>query len=97
MRKRLMLTVTCLLFLTGEAMADKLYGTIVHKDGSKVLKTKRISTSWNSTTARYTANGEYELDFGGKVGKKVTVYVDGDRYTEIEVKGDTRLDIKLTK
>lgn len=79
------------------SFADKLYGTIVHKDGSKVKKTRKISTSWNSKTAKYTADGEYELDFGKKVGKKITVYVDGETYTEIEVKGDTKLNIELKK
>ncbi|MDB5389414.1 MAG: hypothetical protein JWM11_5060 [Planctomycetaceae bacterium] len=86
-----------ILFSSTFACADKLYGTIVHKDGSKVKKTRKISTSWNSKKAKYTADGEYELDFGKKVGKKITVYVDGDTYTEIEVKGDTKLDIQLKK
>jgi len=82
---------------SGSAFADELYGTILHKDGSKVAKTARISTSWNGETVRYPANGEYRLDFKGKVGKKVTVYVNGEKYTEIEVKGDTKLDIQLRR
>lgn len=97
MLRRLTLAAGCVMLFASSAYADKLYGTILHKDGSKVAKTARISTSWNSNTGRYTANGEYELDFGGKVGKKFTVYVNGDKYTEIEVKGDTRLDIRLRK
>jgi hypothetical protein len=94
---RMLVAAAVLLSFTETAMADKLYGTIVHKDGSKVLKTKSIKTSWNSKSAKYTKDGEYELDFGEKVGKKVIVYVDGDKYTDIEIKGDTRLDIKLKK
>ena len=37
--------------------------------------------------------GEYELDFGGRVGKKITVYVNGSRYASVTVKGRTRLNI----
>ncbi len=97
MFKNMTLAIAAMVFLTGNAFADKLCGTIVHKDGSKVKKTAKISTSWNSKTGKYTNDGEYELDFGGKVDKKITVYVNGDKYTEIVVKGDTKLDTKLKK
>jgi len=83
--------------LAGTSFADTLSGTIHHKDGSKVLRTAKITTSWNSEKGTYPADGEYKIDFKGKVGKKITIYVNGDKYTEIEVKGDTKLNIKLTK
>jgi len=93
-----LLTVVVVLFLSaGVSLADTLSGTIHHKDGSKVNKTAKISTSWNGEQATYPASGEYKIDFKGKVGKKITIYVNGDTYTVIEVKGDTRLNIRLTK
>ena len=98
MLKNLFLVVlTTVILWTGTCLADTLSGTIVHKDGSKVLKTAKITNSWNSDHATYPKDGEYKIDFKGKVGKKVTIYVNGDKYTEIEVKGDTKLDIKLKK
>lgn len=97
MLRHLAMIAICVLLFSENALADKLYGSIVHKDGSKVKKTARISTSWNSKTARYTADGEYELEFGEKVGKKITIYVNGDKYTTIKIEDDTRLDIKLKK
>lgn len=92
-----LVALTTVLLWTGTCLADTLSGTIVHKDGSKVAKTAKITTSWNSQRGTYPKDGEYKLDFKEKVGKKVTIYVNGDKYTEIEVKGDTKLDIKLTK
>lgn len=92
------LAVVVALFLSGGVvLGDTLSGTIVHKDGSKVNKTARVSTSWNDEVATYPASGEYKIDFKGKVGKKITIYVNGDKYTVIEVKGDTTLNIRLTK
>ena len=93
----LLVAMTTVFAWTGSVFADTLSGTIHHKDGSKVKKTAKITNSWNSDHAKYTADGEYKIDFKGKVGKKVTIYVNGDKYTEIEVKGDTKLDIKLKK
>lgn len=97
LKKCVFLCVVSVAFLTRAVFADTLSGTIHHKDGSKVLKTAAITTSWNSERGTYPANGEYKIDFKGKVGKRITVYVNGDKYTEIEVKGDTTLNIKLTK
>lgn len=93
----LLVAIVAVFTWTGTAFADTLSGTIHHKDGSKVLKTAKITNSWNSERGTYPADGEYKIDFKGKVGKKVTIYVNGDKYTEIEVKGDTTLNIKLTK
>ena len=74
-------------------LADSLYGTIKYKDGSKDKGVSAITTSWNSERGKNDGNGKYKLDFKGKVGKKITVYVNGKTYTKIEVKGDTELDI----
>lgn len=97
LKKQFLVVLATLILSTGSSLADTLSGTIVHKDGSKVLKTAKITNSWNSDHATYPKDGEYKIDFKGKVGKKVTIYVNGDKYTEIEVKGDTKLDIKLKK
>ena len=75
------------------ALADSLYGTIRYKDGSKDRGVAAITTSWNSARGKNDGNGNYKLDFGGKVGKTITVYVNGDKYIKIEVKGDTQLNI----
>ena len=96
-KTKLLVASLVVLFSAGALFADTLSGTILHKDGSKVNKTARISTSWNSEVATYPASGEYKIDFKGKVGKTITIYVNGDRYTTIEVKGDTKLNIRLTK
>ena len=73
--------------------ADSLYGSITFKDKSKDKGTTAITTSWNSAKGKSDGNGMYKIDFGGKVGKRVTVYVNGKRYSEALVKGDTELDI----
>jgi len=93
-----MLTVAVVLFLSASvSLADTLSGTIHHKDGSKVNKTAKISTSWNGELGTYPASGQYKIDFKGKVGQKITIYVNGDTYAVVEVKGDTKLNIRLTK
>jgi len=96
-KTKLLVAVMALFLCAGAVLGDTLTGRIVHKDGSKVNKTAKVSTSWNSEVATYPASGEYKIDFKGKVGKKITIYVNGDKYTEIEVKGDTKLNIQLTK
>ena len=79
--------------MSGTASADSLNGTIRFKDGSKDQGTTRITQSWNGKKPKLDGKGNYKLDFGDKVGKKITVYVNGSRYTEVEVKGDTELNI----
>lgn len=79
--------------LNTRASADSLYGTIKFKDGSTDKGTTSITQSWNSKKATLDGKGGYKLDFAGKVGKKVTVYVEGKKYKEIEVSGDVKLDI----
>ena len=87
----------CALFFVclgaGPAMADELYGTVTYKDGSKDKGVNAITTSYNDERGKNDGKGNYTLDFKCKVGSKVTVYVNGKKYKEIEVKGRTKLDI----
>lgn len=96
-RLRFLALATAVLMTGGICAGDTLSGTIVHKDGTKVKKTAKITTSWNSERGTYPADGQYKIDFKGKVGKKITVYVNGDKYDEVMVKGDTTLNIKLRR
>jgi hypothetical protein len=76
------------------ALADSLYGTVRFKDGSKDRGTTKIVTSWKyGQHAKLDGSGNYTLDYGQKVGTKVTVYVNGSKYKEITITGATRLDI----
>ena len=84
--------VVCL--LAAQVHADKIYGSIKYKSGSKAGNEVGVSTSWNSKKA-YPKNGRYELDFGGKVGKKISVYVKGSKVGSVVVSGDTRFDIVI--
>ena len=86
------LAISC---TAGSALADSLYGTIKYKDGSKDRGVAAITTSWNSRRGKNDGKGNYRLDFKGKVGKEITVYVNGKRYTKITVKGDTKLNIRI--
>ena len=72
----------------------RLYGSASRRDGSKIDGTATVSTSWNGNRG-YPRNGQYSLDLGSNPRQKITVYVDGSRYTEIYVDGDFRLDIHL--
>lgn len=67
-------------------------GSANRKDGSKVNGTMTVSTSWNSNKA-YPKNGSYTLDLGSNPKSRVTVYVDGMKYTEIHVDGSARVNI----
>ena len=48
LKNMFLVTLTTVLLWTSSCLADTLSGTIVHKDGSKVLKTAKITNSWNS-------------------------------------------------
>lgn len=72
----------------------RLYGAALRGDRSKIDGTATISTSWNGNKA-YPRNGRYELDLGGNPRQRITIYVDGKRYGEIHVDGDTPYDIQL--
>ncbi|HUY88270.1 MAG TPA: hypothetical protein VMV10_06025 [Pirellulales bacterium] len=91
---RLLLPLLAVSLWLGDARADTLYGTCRRRDGLKVDGTVTISTSWNGKKA-YPKQGQYRLDFGGKVGKIVTVYVNGSKYATVDVNDDTRLDIRV--
>ncbi len=69
-----------------------IYGTAVRRDGSKVDGTMRVTTSWNGNTG-YPKSGQYRLDLGSNPRQRITVYVDGQHYTEVYVDGDARVDI----
>ncbi len=69
-----------------------IYGSARRKDGSKVDGTMTVSTSWNSNKA-YPRNGQYNLDLGSNPKQRITVYVDGMRYTEVHVDGNVCVDI----
>lgn len=93
-------TALLILSLSICAMADSLYGTITYKnkkkdtDKSGEKKNLVINTSWDyAKTAQMDEKGNYKIDFGEKVGQKISVFVNGNKYTEIEIKGDTKLDI----
>ena len=93
MWRKIWCVLALVVWLAGSsAYADTLHGTCKRKDGSKVDGTVKISTSWNGKKA-YPKDGSYRLDFGGKVGKTITVYVNGSKYGTVEVKGDTELNI----
>ncbi|MBI2805452.1 MAG: hypothetical protein HYX68_10790 [Planctomycetes bacterium] len=87
------LALLALFFVAGLAQADTLFGTVRFKDGSKDRGTTAITTSYNNRRGSLDANGNYTLDFGTKVNARVTVYVNGRRYTTIMVRGNTRLNI----
>jgi hypothetical protein len=74
------------------SFADSLYGSCARRDGSKCNGAERVSTSWNSVKA-YPKAGRYTLQFSGKVGKRITVYCNGNSVGSAMVSGQTRLDI----
>jgi hypothetical protein len=99
-------SVVLILAFSVSVMADSLYGSIKYKDKEKnrpeeknrpVEKKKIvINTSWDyAKVAELDEKGNYKIDFGEKVGEKISVYVNGNKYTEIEIKGDTKLDITI--
>ncbi|MEZ6058050.1 MAG: hypothetical protein R3C01_15225 [Planctomycetaceae bacterium] len=91
----LLLCVTLVtVFTCSPAFADKLFGKIVYKDGSKAGGEVGVSTSWNSKKA-YPKNGSYELDFGETVGREINIFVKGTKVGSVTVKGSTRFDITI--
>jgi hypothetical protein len=88
-------TIGAVLLMAGAAHADSIYGSCRNRDGEQCIKgNHRISTSWNSTKAYPDHSGNYEIDFGGTVGKTVTVYCDGDNVGTVRVDGRTRFDVR---
>jgi len=92
MFRALLLSLVVCIVMTSSALADSIYGKCTHKDGSKAGNSNKISTSWNSKVA-YPNNGEYKLDFGGKVGKTITVYCNGTKVGTVNVSGSKRYDV----
>jgi len=90
--RTLLVTAILSLGICSMSVADSLYGSIKYKDGSKADGTAGVSTSWNGKKG-YAKNGEYELDFGGKVESRITVYVKGTKVGTVFVSGRTRFDI----
>ena len=88
------LALSCALcFVSSTAFGACLYGTAVNSDGSKINGSAKVSTSWNGKVA-YPRNGKYELCLGSNPKASITVYLDGRKYTQIYVSGDTRLDMR---
>ena len=87
------LVLTLCLTFTSAGYADSLYGSIKFKDGSKANGVA-VSTSWNSKKG-FAKNGKYDLDFGKKVGQRITVYVKGKKIGTVKVSGNTRFDIVI--
>lgn len=99
-------SVVLILAFSVSVMADSLYGSIKYKDKEKNRSEEKnrpvekkkivINTSWDyAKVAELDEKGNYKIDFGEKVGEKISVYVNGNKYTEIEIKGDTKLDITI--
>ena len=94
-----------ILLLSTLVLADSLYGTVTYKNKNKSTEQKNtdkktliINTSWDyGRTAQIDEKGNYKIDFQTKVGEKVSVFVNGNKYTEIEIKGDTKLDIVVNQ
>jgi hypothetical protein len=96
MKKLFVLALVTLFIASGLAYASDacIYGTAKYRDGSKSDGEATISTSWNSKKA-WAENGKYRLCLGSNPRKKITVYVNGSKYKELYVNGDTRLDIVI--
>ncbi len=94
MRKILALAVLLAVMLPVSAFAEDacLYGSATWRSGSKIDGSTRVSTSWNGREA-YPKNGQYRLCLGSNPKQRITVYVDGQKYAEIYVDGNTRLNI----
>jgi len=92
LRTTLMICLLVVAFAATAAKADSIYGECVYKDGSKAGGEVGISTNWNSKKAN-PVNGRYVLDFGTKMNRSITVYVNGKTFGRVYVSKQTRLDI----
>lgn len=90
--KQILVVVLLIGALSSVAYADSLYGSCHNDNGDKCTTVHRISTSWNGKTDA-PRNGRYEIDFGGSVDSRITVYCDGSSVGAVHVKGSTRLNI----
>jgi hypothetical protein len=64
--------------------------------GIHSLPDHEIVRWWNSERA-FPKDGWDELEFDDNPQQKITVYVNGSRYADVYVDGDTRLDIHWGK
>jgi len=96
MKKIIVLSLVTLFIASVFAYAGDacVYGTAVYRDGSKSDGEATISTSWNSKKA-FPRNGKYRLCLGSNPKKTITIYVNGMKYTDLYVNGDTKLDIVI--
>lgn len=97
---KLFTSIVLVLVLSISVMADSLYGSVKfqNKEKSSTEEKKKvvINTSWDyAKVAELDEKGNYKIDFGEKVGQKISVFINGNKYMEIEVKGDTKLDIVI--
>lgn len=95
MKKLFVLGLICAFCLVSSvAFADAIYGQCYSKSGEKCAKSNHtISTSWNSKKAYPDSSGMYNLDFGGSVGKTITVYCDGSSVGSVYVSGDVKFNV----
>jgi hypothetical protein len=98
--KILALILFCFLFLmvTGlSSYACGIEGSATRTDGSKVNRTARVSTSWNSSDT-FPSDGRYSLDLGSSAcGESVEVFVNGYSLgrKRIPNSGNARVDFVL--
>lgn len=96
MKKIFVLSLISLFIASAMVYAEDacIYGTVVWSDGSKSDGTSTISTSWNNERA-YPRNGKYRLCLGRNPEQTITIYVNGTKYTELYVDGNTELNIVI--
>ena len=91
----LVITVVLVVMTPLAVSADSLYGRCIGRGGNKCQTHHRISTSWNGKTGHInSSSGTYSLDLGGKVGKTITVYCDGNSVGTVNVRGRTEFTVR---
>jgi hypothetical protein len=96
-RKELVLLFACASVFAGPAFSCGIEGKAVRTDGSRVDRTAKVSTSWNSNTA-YPRDGYYNLDLGsGACSQSVEVFVNGNSIgrRSLPRDGNARVDFTL--
>ncbi len=94
MIKRSLLLSLALACFSAPALADSLSGSCENSAGEECLKGNHtISTSWSSAKGYPDSSGRCRIDFGGAVGRRITVYCDGSRVGEVTVSGATTFNV----
>ncbi|MBF0554835.1 MAG: hypothetical protein HQK96_09825 [Nitrospirae bacterium] len=89
----LLASVALVLSIGAVSFADSIYGNCYAPSGEKCGdQVHTISADWNSKKA-FPKNGRYELNFGGTVGKTITIYCDGSSVGDVYVHGSTQFDV----